>query len=78
MGDSLSYLDNLLIISSGVADIKTGWLSQSWPCIEPVSHFSQKDDYNCGVIFCLVSTASSSLAWICWCYHARFGRKILC
>ena len=50
------------VISSGVADIKTGWLSQSWPCLEPV-HFSQKDDYNCGVIICLVSTAINSLPW---------------
>lgn len=37
---------------SGVTDTRTGWLSLSWPCIEPV-HFKQKDGYNCGILICL-------------------------
>ncbi|XP_022801564.1 uncharacterized protein LOC111339224 [Stylophora pistillata] len=40
------------VTSIEVADAKTGWLSLSWPCIEPV-HFKQKDGYNCGILICL-------------------------
>ena len=55
----LTIFKELLVmidIPSGAADTKTGWNSQSWPCIKPV-HYRQTAGYNCGVIVCLVSMA---------------------
>lgn len=37
-----------------MVDIKTGWKSKDWECIEP-RHFVQQDNHNCGVLICLVS-----------------------
>lgn len=36
---------------SEAADIKTGWKSKEWACLEP-PHFQQTDGFNCGVLIC--------------------------
>ncbi|XP_028414338.1 uncharacterized protein LOC114537497 [Dendronephthya gigantea] len=41
-------IDNICTI----VDIKTGWKTKEWICIEP-KHFLQTDSYNCGVLICL-------------------------
>ena len=38
---------------SEAADIKTGWQSKDWRCIEP-PHFQQMDGFNWGVLVCTV------------------------
>ncbi|XP_046861499.1 uncharacterized protein LOC124454791, partial [Xenia sp. Carnegie-2017] len=51
------HLMDLIDKISEIADMKTGWHSQFWSCIEPL-HFSQQDSFNCGVLICLVSEHS--------------------
>ncbi|XP_028518051.1 uncharacterized protein LOC114574227 [Exaiptasia diaphana] len=43
---------------SSTADIKTGWKSTQWPCIQP-SHVTQLDRYNCGVFVCFFARCIS-------------------
>ena len=43
---------------SEAADIKTGWPSKDWRCIEP-PHFQQMDGFNCGVLVCTVMFSCS-------------------
>lgn len=43
---------------SEAADIKTGWQSKDWRCIEP-PHFQQMDGFNCGVLVCTVMFSCS-------------------
>lgn len=53
---TLTIGNNLKMVSfifSEAADIKTGWKSKQWRCIEP-PHFQQTDCFNCGVLVCTV------------------------
>ena len=38
-----------------MVDIKTGWKSKDWQCIEP-KHFVQNDGYNFGILVCNIAT----------------------
>lgn len=44
-------LHKLINDLSEAADMKTGWKSKEWKCIEP-PHFKQTDGFNCGVLVC--------------------------